>query len=162
MHTVVTLDGVTIGSHAFVGESTLFDWKAILGNPDRIVDPVPPAPAGYRNNQIHMYDGLGVYLNEHHQTRLVQAITFVFWPEEEPFTPAAAYCGELLVGDLAYSTGMTESQCLRSHIPFVRHVPGIWSAKGAVWIGFTAVGKKRPLRHRGKMRFLVELTVCFG
>jgi hypothetical protein len=33
---------------------------AVLGEPSRIVDPAAPAPFGHRNNQIHVYDNLGL------------------------------------------------------------------------------------------------------
>ena len=40
----------------------------VLGKASRVDGGVTPAPWGHRNNQIHVFDDLGVYVNEHHFT----------------------------------------------------------------------------------------------
>ena len=52
---------------------------------------------GHRNNQIHVYDEIGVEFREHHYTRRIMEGTIGFWPEEyvPEFRPRSAFAGEL-------------------------------------------------------------------
>ena len=111
----IRLEGIVISGHpipAAVQPSWLHE---MLGIPDRIVDPAPPAPVDHRNNQIHVYDDLGLYFHEHHWTRLAQDLVFVFWPEEEryAFTPRRAFSGHLKLRDYFVPAGASESQFIR-------------------------------------------------
>lgn len=103
----VRLDGMLIGGHS-IPEAVQPSWlHGVLGFPDRIVDPAPPPPVGHRNNQIHVYDDLGLYFHEHHWTRLAQDLVFAFWPEEErhAFTPCRAFSGHLKLHDYLVPAG---------------------------------------------------------
>ena len=79
----VILNGVSI-SEALPPEAL---YK-ILGIPDRVDVPATPAPFGHRNNQIHVYDSLGIYFHEHHFTQLAMGLTFVFGPRKRDMRSA--------------------------------------------------------------------------
>ena len=89
MRVVVKPDGIEIDNWVVRETLCLDERSKVLGPPDRTVEPSTPAPMGYRNNQMHMYDGLGLYLNEHHATRRIQDVTFVFNIADTPFRPSA-------------------------------------------------------------------------
>src|SRR6516225_6572148 len=104
----------------------------MLGIPDRIVDPAPPAPVGHRNNQIHVYDDLGLYFHEHHWTRLAMDLVFVYWPDEEgfSFTPRRAFSGHLKLQGYFVPVRASESQFIREcPLPFEAYVSGQWRAR---------------------------------
>jgi hypothetical protein len=71
---------------------------AVIGTPTRIDTGPKPAPPGFRNNQQHVFDSLGVHVNEHHHTRRAQAIGVALSVEERRygFTPTSAFAGSLL------------------------------------------------------------------
>src|SRR4029450_7141429 len=87
----IGLDGLGIDDVSFPRAQKLDAYTRLLGSPSRTESPGAPAPAGHRNNQIHFFDNLGIYLNEHHATRLIQGVTFavdcehVVFPTEHPF-----------------------------------------------------------------------------
>jgi hypothetical protein len=163
MKVVVTPEGIDIDGHQVNASRPPAYWTQVLGQPDRIVDPAPPAPVGHRNNQVHMYDRFGVYLNEHHARRLIEQITFVLWAEEAIFKPAHPFQGELLVDGSRIVAGMTEQECAQSIALFDHFVGGFWGGGyGRIWIGFMAVGHKRPGRRRSRPRYLVDFSVAFA
>ena len=70
------------------------EYAAVLETPARTEEPSPPAPYGHRNNQIHLFDDLGLYLIEHHATRLVVAVVFVLWRDEAAWLRTARLAWE--------------------------------------------------------------------
>jgi hypothetical protein len=84
----LTPDCLHLNGSAIASAGPAAFFYEILGTPSRFTTGGTPAPAGHRNNQIHIYDALGVTLNEHHYTYQVTAITFVFATDESPFPPA--------------------------------------------------------------------------
>jgi hypothetical protein len=151
-----TLNGVEFREAAPVGR-----FHEVLGLPSRIIDPAPPAPVGHRNNQIHMYDALGVYLNEHHYTYTIGEVTFVLWPEESPFEPACPCGPGVEIGGITIYPGISERELLCSSIRFTQQLAGTWSAAADdLWIGFDAKGRKGRTGRRGKKRYVATLSVC--
>jgi hypothetical protein len=127
------------------------------------VEPSPPAPYGHRNNQIHLFDELGVYLIEHHATRMVNAVVFVLWLEESAFKPTREYNNELLVGGVRFFPGMTERDYARGTIVFEGPILGLWMAKkDGISIGLNAKGTRQPSGRRGKRLRFVDVSVCFS
>ena len=134
----------------------------LLGPPSRIEAMGLPAPIGHRNNQVHFYDDLGLYLNEHHDTFLIQAVTFVLWCEEAAFRPKNEIKGDLRIGGIVLTPGMTESDMRNSTIPFVEQLRGTWHFKSNdLWIGFHSKGETAPSGRRSKRRRIVSASVCF-
>jgi hypothetical protein len=135
----------------------------MLGIPDRVVDPAPPAPVGHRNNLIHVYDDLGLYFHEHHWTRLAMDLVFVFWPEEEhyAFTPRRAFSGHLKLDDYLVTGGASESQLIRGcPIPFEEYLSGQWRAKsGRFSVGMVVKGAELRSGGRSKKRSAVSIDV---
>lgn len=58
---------------------------AVIGTPTRIDTGPKPAPLGFRNNQQHVFDSLGVHVNEHHHTTRAQAIGAALSVEERRY-----------------------------------------------------------------------------
>jgi hypothetical protein len=137
----------------------------VLGIPDRVVDPAPPAPVGHRNNQIHVYDDLGLYFHEHHWTRLAEDLVFAFWPEEEcyVFTPRRAFSGHLKLRDYLVPTGPSESQVIHDcPIPFEEWISGHWRAEsGRFSVGMLAKGARLRSGRRSKRRSVVSIDVSW-
>lgn len=161
----VRLDGIIISGHP-ISEAVQPSWlHRVLGIPDRIVDPAPPAPIGHRNNQIHVYDDLGLYFHEHHWTRLAEDLVFVFWPEEEryAFTPRRAFSGHLKLRDYLVPTGASESELIREcPIPFDEYLSGQWRAEsGRFSVGMVSKGAKLRSGHRSKRRRVVSIDVSW-
>jgi hypothetical protein len=134
----------------------------LLGEPSRIHSAGPPAPHGHRNNQIHVYDTLGLYFNEHHHTRSLTGISFVFWPEAEgfPFTPAVAFSGKLQLGDYELPSGVFEKQVLTEcGLPFREMLSGIWDLPGMIPMGLDTKGAKLKSGRRSSAKRLVSVSI---
>lgn len=158
---VIDADRFELSGRAIRDAQSVAVMHGLLGLPDRIEPAGPPAPFGHRNNQIHFYDRLGLYLNEHHYTCLVQAITFVLWREEAAFVPVQEFDGDLRVGGTPVTPGMFESDMHGTAIPFVSQLRGTWHFKSDhLWIGYDSKGPKRPSGRRSKNRRLISLSVC--
>ncbi len=136
-------------------------FYSVLGLPDRIEATSQPAPIGHRNNQIHLYDDLGLYLIEHHFTFLVEGIVFVLWREEAAFRPKAEIEGELRVGDIVLTPGIAEFDMGESNLPFVSQLRGSWQFKtDDMWVGFDSKGERNSTGRRSKRRRVVSVAVC--
>jgi hypothetical protein len=136
-------------------------FHELLGSPSRVYSGAQPAPAGHRNNQIHIYDSLGLYLNEHHCTYQISAVTFVFVPDESPFPPAQPFSGELQLGETALRPGMDESVLNGCALPLLQKLRGSWTLEdGTVWISVDTMGRKTRSGRRGKRRFVIAVNAC--
>jgi hypothetical protein len=134
----------------------------LFGEPSRIHSAGPPAPHGHRNNQIHVYDKLGLYFNEHHYTGSLTGVSFVFWPEGEefPFTPALAFSGSLRLGEYEIPAGVSETQLLTEcGLPFRSMLPGVWDLPGTISIGLDTKGAKPKSGRRSSAKRLVSVNV---
>jgi hypothetical protein len=134
----------------------------VLGVPSCIHAAGPPAPYGHQNNQIHVYDTLGMYFNEHHYTCSLTGVSFVFWPEAEgyPFTPAQAFWGKLLLGDYEIPEAVPEKQLVAGcGLPFREMLPGIWYLPGTIPISLDTKGAKLKSGRRSSAKRLVSVSV---
>ena len=159
----VSLDGLLLNGQLFHSPVPPSEYAAVLETPARVVEPLPPAPYGHRNNQIHLFDELGLYLIEHHATRLVDGVVFVLWLEESAFKPACEYAGELTIGGVRFFPGMIKSDFSGGTIVFGGPILGLWNAKrDGVWIGLNAKRMRQPSGRRGKRLRFVDVSVCFS
>ena len=135
---------------------------AVLGDPSRVVDTGPPAPAGHRNNRRHVYDELGAHFLEHHHTRRMMEGTVVLWPEEESaeFRPRVAFCGTLSLAGYVVPPGVELMDFLKAcPIRFRPLVGGLLGARrGGFHLGVHSIGRKLASRRRSKVRRLVDLS----
>jgi hypothetical protein len=158
-----SLDGLLLNGRLFQSPVEPTAYAAVLESPARVVEPSPPAPYGHRNNQIHLFDELGLYLIEHHATRLVDAVVFVLWLEESAFKPGCEYLGELTVGGVRFFAGMTPREHTGGTIAFEGPVLGLYNAgRAGIWIGLNAKGIRQPGGRRGKRLRFVDVSVCFS
>jgi hypothetical protein len=106
---------------------------------------------------------LGLYLIEHHATRLIDAVVLVLWLDESPFKPAREFMGQLTVGGVSVSPGMLVKEFSGSTIAFEGPVLGLWSAeKNGVWVGLRASGMRLRSGRRGKRLRMENVSVCFS
>jgi len=158
-----SLDGLLLNGRLFQTPVLPTEYAAVLASPVRVVEPSPPAPYGHRNNQIHLFDELGLYLIEHHATRLVDAAVFVLWLDESAFKPACEYSGELEIGDVRFFPGITPQDYSRGTIAFEGPVLGLWKAhRDGIWIGLNAKKLRQPNGRRGKRLRFVDVSICFS
>lgn len=134
----------------------------LLGEPSRIHSAGPPAPYGHRNNQIHVYDKLGLYFNEHHHTRLLTGATFVFWPKEQdfPFIPEHAFAGKLILGEYEIPGAASEKEIIAEcGLPFSDPLGGVWSLPGTIPIILDTKGAKLTSGRRSSARRLASVSI---
>ena len=158
----VSLDGLLLNGRLFDSPVLPDEYAAALGVAARVDEPSTPAPYGHRNNQIHLFDEFGLYLIEHHATRLIDAVVFVLWMEESPFKLAREFTGQLTVGGVRFRSGMLVKEFSESTLAFEGPVLGLWSAKkNGVWVGLRAAGIRQRSGRRGKRLRFAEVSVCF-
>ena len=158
----VSFSGLLLNGRLFQSPVQPSEYSAALETTARVVEPAPPAPFGHRNNQIHLFDSLGLYLIEHHATRLVGSVVFVLWLEEAAFKSGREYSGELTIGSVRCFPGMTPRDYLGGTIAFEGPVLGLWKAhRDGIWIGLNAKGMRQPSGRRGKRLRFVDASVCF-
>lgn len=159
----VSLDGLLLNGRLFQSAVRPTDYAEVLESPARIIEPTPPAPYGHRNNQIHLFDRLGLYLIEHHATGLIGGVVFVLWLEESAFKPNCEFSGELTIGGVRFFAGMTPRDYSGGAIAFEGPVLGSWNAhRDRIWIGLNAKGMRQPSGRRGKRLRFVDVSVCFS
>jgi hypothetical protein len=103
---------------------------AVIGTPTRIDTRPKPAPPGFRNNQQHVFESLGLRVNEHHYTRRAQAIGIALSVDERRygFTPTSAFAGSLLFDGVRMPLHATEAEFLKAASwPFEHFIAGNWS-----------------------------------
>jgi hypothetical protein len=158
----VTLDGLVLNGRLFRVPKLPSEYTEVLRTPARILEESQPAPYGHRNNQIHMFDDLGLYLIEHHATRLIDAVVFVLWLEECAFAPAREFSGKLTVGGVRFFPGMAPKDNRGGTIEFEGPVLGLWTAsKEGVWVGLRGIGARMRSGRRSKKIRFIEVSVCF-
>ena len=137
-----TTDTFVLSGLSIASALTVTELHDALGSPDRIVSGGHPAPSGYRNNQIHIYDKFGIYLNEHHFTHLLCSVTFVLDLDFSPFPPAQPFSGTVAIGDLVVSQPFSECDIAQTGLPFQKEL-GLWTLTGDSpnWIGLESKGK---------------------
>jgi hypothetical protein len=137
----------------------------VIGTPSRIDTGPTPAPRGFRNNQQHVFDSLGVHVNEHHHTCRAQALGVALRVDEPRygFTPRSAFVGELLFDGVAMPLRGTEREFLQaSPWPFEHFLAGNWSYKiDGFFVGFDAVGPRMASGRRSKQRLVVDVSLSW-
>jgi hypothetical protein len=157
---VAAAHGLTINGQVFDKKLPLERYQDVLGPPSRTIDAGPPAPVGHRNNQAHVFDSEGLYLTEHHASRLIESVNFVLDPADSPFPIEGAFGGNLKVDGQLIRAGMPERDLVPAHL--TRDLPGEYSAKHKnCWIGIFAQGRRDSHGRRKKTRYVVRVSVCF-
>jgi hypothetical protein len=137
------------------------DLYSVLDKPSRIVGPEAPAPSGHRNNQVHVYDDLGIYFHEHHFTYQATSMTFLFRPEEERyrFTPRLAFTGRVRIGEYALPAQPAERDLAGCPVP-LRCQLGSWTGRfGTIWIEFRVLGPRLRSGRRSRAKRVINLSV---
>ena len=159
----VTEDGLLLNGHLFSQDAPVQDYAVVIGVPDRTIDPAPPAPYGHRNNQIHVFDSFGVYLNEHHSSQLIEAVTFVFRNDMAPFKTNENFSGQLNVFGVDVQKQKSIKQYPAEWLSrFRRAYDGEYDVRlGRCWVGMSATGSVQGKRELVKLPHFVHVTVCF-
>jgi hypothetical protein len=157
---VVIVNGLRIETAPPVAELLV-----VIGTPTRIDTGPKPAPPGFRNNQQHVFDSLGVHVNEHHHTRRAQEIGVNLSVEERRygFTPTSVFAGLLLFDGVRMPLNQTEAEFLEAAPwPFERFIAGRWIYKFAgFFVGFNVVGRKFASGRRSKQRVVVDVSISW-
>lgn len=149
----------TINGFVLKGELPLEHYLPVLGPPDRSFGAGDPAPAGFRNNQVHAYDNLGIYLTEHHATRLIQSVNFVFDCAKCPFEMQKPYLGELRINATPFRVGMSARELHLNQ--FQSDLPGEYHLETAdYWVGISTAARRTKSGSRSKVREIKRVSIC--
>ncbi len=139
-----------------LGRSAAHD---LFGAPESFHDPQPAAPYGHRNNRAHVYDRAGFYLIEHHATRNIDSITFVFCPDEIRFgRPQASFDGILRLGGLEIDATTSERDLEASTLSLRRWLAGCWSAAGRIHVAVDTRGARLPSGRRSRKPRVISVS----
>ena len=116
---VASADGLSINGRLFNSDVPLERYQDVLGLPSRTIEGRIPAPYGHRNNQVHVFDSEGMYLIEHHASRLIVSVDFIFDLAESTFPVETVFDGSLEVDGHSIRPGMSERDIMPAHL---RHV----------------------------------------
>jgi hypothetical protein len=155
---------VLISGLRIVTAPPVADLLKAIGMPTRVDTGSNPAPPGFRNNQIHIFDSLGVYINEHHHTRRAEGITLALLNEpQNRFSPTNSFSGELTFNSATIPLRATETQFLKaSPWQFEHFIAGSWSCRfDGFYIGFDAIGSKLPSGRRSKRRMVASVNISW-
>jgi len=86
---IVEEDKIRINGKYLTKQSTLSDFKKILGEPDRV---------SKLKNIIHTYDELGILLYQRPSSNVIRGITVVFGGHRFKFSPQESFRGKLFLG----------------------------------------------------------------
>jgi hypothetical protein len=163
----VLTDGpkVILGGLVIETAPTVAELHAALGPPSRIDTGELPAPVGHRNNQVHVYDALGLTLNEHHHTRLAQAACCWFGTDEPRFrfTPRQPFAGRLVFGGVVMPLGGDEEAFFAAApFEFIESLGGVWSVRLAGFsVHVQTRGPKLPSGRRSRLRQVIEVSLSW-
>jgi hypothetical protein len=136
-----------------------------IGSPTRVYAGPTPAPTGFRNNQQHVFDALGVHVNEHHHTRRAQEIGVTLSVDERKygFTPTSAFNGTLLFDGVRMPLQATEAEFSKAAPwAFENFITGNWRYKfDGFYVGFDAIGPKLKTGRRSKQRVVVDVSISW-
>ena len=154
---------VAINGWAVATAPTVPELHLVLGTPSRVEDGYPPAPVKHRNQQVHVYDALGLDFIEHHYTRRITQVRCWFDVTEPQFhfTPAFAFGGRLIIDGVTMPAHPTEVEFLATRPPAMRRViAGIWASKvGGIYLGIGARGRRLPSGRRSKTRQVEDVSI---
>ncbi len=135
----------------------------ILGQPSRVFSGKTPAPVGHRNNHLHFYDDLGLYLHEHHATYLIGGVCVVFEPGEAFFPTTEPFTGELYVAGQLIQRGMTPKEILAaSPLPLRGHLGHSLVVDGERFsFDIETYALKTPSGRKSTKRLLSQVSIGF-
>ena len=119
MNIEVTVKHIQINGYSFSSPQFGSAFADVLGTPTRVDSLGEPAPFGHRNNHAHYYDDIGIYLLEHHSTRLIQSIVFVFAPDHAILRPACPFTDVISIFGVSVGSSMLARDFgLKCPLPF--------------------------------------------
>jgi hypothetical protein len=151
--------GVDINGHLFTGKQPLREYSTILDQPSRTVPAGPPAPAGHRNNMVHIYDSLGIYLTEHHQTKLIESINVYFDVTESPFPMRCCFTGFAAIEHNKILPSMAAADLNVQY--FTNSLPGEYQKDLAnCWVNVKTARRRDSRGRRRRSRYVVGIAFC--
>jgi hypothetical protein len=154
---------VTVNSFFIQKAPALEEVYKVLGKPNRIDIGQTPAPYGHRNNHIHVYDELGLKINEHLFTGRIQEICCSFETEEPlyRFTPITPFKGSLTFDSQSMPLGGVVNSFLQvSPLPFEAQFGDAYFLKFAEFsIYLISRGDKLRSGRRSKSKKRVEMSI---
>ncbi len=131
-----------------------------LGPPSRTFSAGGPPPVGFRNNHVHAYDDIGVYLTEHHATRLIAEINLEFSLDDNDFQLANPFRGVLRINAQSFDSDSIDT-LLKS--PFIRedYFAGLYSGRVASTAIFVSTLRRRNrMGKRRGTRYVTKVSLC--
>jgi hypothetical protein len=120
---------------------------------------------GPSHNLIHVYEDLGLYIHEHHQTHRAICISAALDVKEPqfPFTPKRPYTGGLQVAGAMVPASHAESEFLQvCPIKFQELRRGNWLAEfDGFSIYMVSEGKLLPSGARSSSRRIVTVSITW-
>jgi hypothetical protein len=158
-----SLDAVWIQGVEIRSPRLLEEYEPMLGRPSRSIEASSTtAPVGHRNNQIHFYDECGLYLLEHHFTRLILGIHIVFDPARSVQSPECAFTGTLEVGGIILNADSTFRDLLRNDaIAYTTHFKdGVYAEGPNVTIDMST-RDRRSTKNRQRKNTIATVALQF-
>lgn len=156
---------ISVNSFRIKTAPTVPEMHAVLGLPSRVESGETPAPIGYRNNHQHVYDALGLSLNEHHYTYLVQDITCWFHTHDPEFrfTPISEFAGQLIIDGVEMPLGINIREFLvASPCVFDGGFGGSWHFKFDGFSVFVSSrGQLLKSKRRSKVRKVTSVSLSW-
>jgi hypothetical protein len=159
IHAFATADGLELNGQHFRTRLPLKVYQHALGLPTETLDAGAPAPFGHRNNQVQIFGSTGIYLTEHHASRLIESVNFIFDPAESPFPISRSFGGTLRIDCQLIQTNMREDDLDKMQL--TRDLPGKYSlGYDCCWIGIYTKRRRATTGKRKGPRYVVRVSVC--
>jgi hypothetical protein len=156
---------VTLNRFVITTAPTVQELHELLGNPDRIDAGETPAPVGHRNNQIHIYDQLGLTVIEHHYTQRIESMCCWFETEEPRFrfTPSRSFSDTLVIDDVVMPLGGDVSTfATTSPVKYENGFGGLWRTGSAGFgIHLQTRGKRLRSGRRSRIQHVIEVSITW-
>jgi hypothetical protein len=137
----------------------------VLGPPSRIDTGATPAPVGFRNNHIYVFDEIGIHVIQHHYTRRACALDITLDVTEDRFrfTPKSPFTGDLLFDQSKMPLRASEAPFLNASPSAFKHfIAGHFSATfDGFLIGLFFTGRRLASGRRSKHRQIVSVSISW-
>ncbi|WP_449301093.1 DUF7738 domain-containing protein [Pirellulimonas nuda] len=137
----------------------------LLGPPDRVDSGTLPAPVGHRNGLRHIYDALGITMNEHHYTYRITCVDCWFSSSdpEYDFTPKCDFAGHIVVDGKELSLrGDVRGLLADAPVEFEGGFGGRWHyAFDGFCIFVSSRGRLLPSGRRSKVRNVTSVSISW-